>query len=419
MTSFAVETDGYLVEGEVIEKQEASARYAAAIASAHEPALLEWIDGRSYRARIFPVPASGSRRVVLRYMELVSMHDGRFEYVYLMRPAGSGGPGASGSEAVTIGELSLAVDLGDAGVGMPSRPWPTPSSRTAGAASPCAAAATRRARISSSKGSSRSAAGRCAWRASPRAAIAPTTSWLRYAPDIDWATVKELPTDLAVVVDTSASADESSRQQKTAAAEAILRAMSPQDKFTLIALDTAPTVIYPKEGLADASEKEIAAALERLADHAAGGATDLGALFDAALGRVHGRAAGGDLHRRRARDLGRGLRRQARRAPAPLARRLARASSPWASAPTPTTRSCTSWRARAAGQAFRIDDVEGSTSEVLRLAGAIKTPTITDLSLDLGAGLDEPMLTAAGKISRGEEVVLLARTHHALPRRPR
>src|SRR5204862_377729 len=34
VTAFAVETDGVLVEGEVVEKQEASARYAAAIAPA-------------------------------------------------------------------------------------------------------------------------------------------------------------------------------------------------------------------------------------------------------------------------------------------------------------------------------------------------------------------------------------------------
>jgi hypothetical protein len=119
VTSFAVETDGALIEGEVIEKQEAAARYAAAIQAAHEPALLEWIDGRSYRARIFPVPASGSRRVVLRYMELVTTHGGRFEYVYPMRPSDDARPGAGAGEAATIGELSLTVDLGDAGVGMP------------------------------------------------------------------------------------------------------------------------------------------------------------------------------------------------------------------------------------------------------------------------------------------------------------
>ena len=67
------------------------------------------------------------------------------------------------------------------------------------------------------------------------------------------------------------------------------------------------------------------------------------------------------------------------------------------------------------GRAFRIDEAEGATAEVLRLASAIKTPTITDLSVELGEGIDEPMLTQTGKVSRGEEVVLLARTHHPLP----
>ncbi len=416
VTSFAVETDGYLVEGEVIEKQEASARYAAAIASAHEPALLEWIDGRSYRARIFPVPASGSRRVVLRYMELVSTHDGRFEYVYPMRPAGSGGPGSSGSEAVTIGELSLAVDLGDAGVGMPLSTLADAvieeggrrvTMRRSGYAPRADFQLEGQLKVSSGP-----------LRVARFSAGGDRADYLmaRYAPDIDWATVKELPTDLAVVVDTSASADESSRQQKTAAAEAILRAMSPQDKFTLIALDTTPTVIYPKEGLADASEKEIAAALERLADHAAGGATDLGALFDAALGRVHGKEQPAVIY------IGDGLATSGEVSGDKLAERLRRSLAVSRArfftvgvGPNANHALLHELARAGGGQAFRIDDVEGSTSEVLRLAGAIKTPTITDLTLDLGAGLDEPMLTAAGKISRGEEVVLLARTHHALP----
>ena len=408
VTSFEVETDGHLIEGEVIEKQEASARYATAIAAAHEPALLEWIDGRSYRARIFPVPASGSRRVVLRYMELVSTHDGRFEYVYPMRP--------TGNDTVTIGELSLSVDLGDAGVGMPLATLADAVVEEGG----------RRVTMRRSGYAPRAdfqLEGQLKVHSGPLrvarfSAGGDRADYLmaRYAPDIDWATVKELPTDLAVVVDTSASADESSRQQKTAAAEAILRAMSPQDKFTLIALDTTPTVIYPKEGLADASEKEIAAALEGLADHAAGGATDLGALFDAALGRVHGKEQPAVIY------IGDGLATSGEVSGDKLAERLRRSLAVSRArfftvgvGPNANHALLHELARAGGGQAFRIDDVEGGASEVLRLAGAIKTPTITDLTVDLGAGLDEPMLTAAGKVSRGEEVVLLARTHHALP----
>ena len=70
-SGFALETDGVLVEGEVIERKQAAATYEAAIAARNDPALLEWIDGRTERARIFPVPARGTRRVVLRYQQLL------------------------------------------------------------------------------------------------------------------------------------------------------------------------------------------------------------------------------------------------------------------------------------------------------------------------------------------------------------
>jgi hypothetical protein len=83
---------------------------------------------------------------------------------------------------------------------------------------------------------------------------------------------------------------------KAVATEATLRALSKKDKFVLIAIDSAPTVLWPKEGLAEATDKEIASALGKLAEHASAGATDLGAMFDAALG-VH--------FRRRARDFSR------------------------------------------------------------------------------------------------------------------
>jgi hypothetical protein len=67
------------------------------------------------------------------------------------------------------------------------------------------------------------------------------------------------------------------------------------------------------------------------------------------------------------------------------------------------------------GKAFRIDQPEQTVQEALRFAGMVKTPTLTDLEIDAGGGLDQLFSTAAGKVSEGEEVVLLARTHHALP----
>ncbi|WP_437965912.1 VIT domain-containing protein [Sorangium sp. So ce260] len=406
VSSFAVETNGVLVEGEVIERKEAAQRYQAAVQSGHEPALLEWVDGRSYRARIFPVPASGSRRVVLRYVEMLGAPAGKLAYVYPMRS----------NEPVQIGEFSLSVDLGQAGQGMQIATLADAVIEDGGRR-----VSMRRSGYAPRADFQLEASVKTTpspLRVSRFAAGEDRADYVmaRYVPDVDWAELKELPADLVVVVDTSASADETARQQKAAAAEAILRAMSPSDHFALIALDSAPAVLHPKDGLAEASDKEISAALTRLAEHATGGATDLGALFESALGRVHGKEQPAVIY------IGDGLATSGEVTGARLSERL--------------RRSLTDSRARfftvgvgenanhallrelaraGGGQAFRIDEAEGSTSEVLRLAGAIKTATITDLSIDLGAGLDEPMLTASGKVSRGEEVVLLARTHHALP----
>lgn len=406
VSSFAVETDGVLVEGEVIERKEAAARYQAAAQSGHEPALLEWVDGRSYRARIFPVPASGSRRVVLRYVEMLPTQAGRLLYVYPMRSP----------EPPRIGELSLSVDLGDAGRG----------ARIATLADAVVEDGGRRVSMRRSGYEPRAdfqveaslRAAPAALRVARYAAGEDRADYLmaRYVPDVEWTEIKELPADVVLVVDTSASADEAARQQKAAAAEAILRALSGADHFALIALDAAPTVLHPKDGLAEAADKEIAAALTRLAEHATGGATDLGAMFDVALGRVHGKDQPAVIY------VGDGLATTGEVSGERLAERLRRSLSAsrarlfTVGVGAEANHGLLRELSRAGGgQHFRVDEADAATSEVLRLVSAVKTPTLTELSIDLGAGLDEPMLSASGKVSRGEEVVLLARTHHALP----
>ncbi|APR78494.1 Hypothetical protein A7982_03841 [Minicystis rosea] len=409
VTSFAVETDGALIEGEVIEQKEAVAKYGAAVRSGHEPALLEWIDGHSYRARIFPVPASGSRRVVLRYLEMLGTRAGKLQYVYPLRGAG---------EPVTIGEMALSVDLGDAGAGASIATLADAVIEDGGRLVTMRRSGyTPRADFQLEAEIRRQAVPLRLSRFSAGHDLADYVM-ARYTPDVDWAALKEQPGDLVVVVDTSASADDAARAQKTAATEAVLRALSPQDHFALVALDTAPAVLHPKEGLAEASDKEIAVALERLAEHRSGGATDLGAVFDVALGRVHGKDQPAVIY------IGDGLPTSGEIAGEKLIERLRRSLSTsrarffGVAVGADANHALLRELSRAGGgQMFRIDDNEGASAEVLRLASAVKTPTITDLSIDLGAGLDEPMITATGKVSRGEDVVLLARTHHVLPER--
>jgi Ca-activated chloride channel family protein len=278
VTGFAVETDGTLVEGESIEHKEAAAKYTVAKSTGHAPAILEWVDSHSFRARIYPVPAGGTRRVVLRYIELRALVDGKLDYVYPM----------ASSSPVRIGEFSLTVELGDAGTKM----------KIATLADARIEADGKRVTMRRSGYTPRADFQLEARLAQQRPAVdvaryeaggdSADYVMVRYTPEVDWNAVRQQRGDVVVVVDSSAAGDESARQLKTATAEAILRALSDDDRFALVALDERASVLHPPKDLAPASDQEISRALEALAEHAVGGATDLAAMFDVSLRRLHG-----------------------------------------------------------------------------------------------------------------------------------
>ena len=407
VTGFAVETNGVLVEGEVIERRDAAKKYGVAKATGHAPAILEWVDGRSYRARIFPVPASGERRVVLRYLELRPMIDGKLTYVY---PMGRGTP-------TRIGELSLSADLGEAGRNMQVATLDEAKVDVTG----------RRVTMRRSGFTPRLDFQLEATLKKPRPPLtvsrfrtggdAADYVMARYTPDVDWSSVKDAAADVVVVVDTSADGDDAARQLQKTVAESILRALSPEDSFALVSLDVRASVLHPKEGLAKADDKEIAGALDALANHSAGGATDLAALFDVSLGRVHGKEQPAIVY------VGDGLATSGEMTGEQLIERMRRALSTsrarlfTVGVGTSADQLLLGELARAGGGHMLAVHAAGRAStQALELVAKIKVPTITDFELDLGAGLDEPLMNVSGKVPRGSDVVLLARTHHDLPK---
>ncbi|WAS90343.1 VIT domain-containing protein [Nannocystis punicea] len=412
LVSFALETNGQLVEGEIVERKQAAATYEAAVRRDNDPALLEWIDARTVRARIYPVPPAGERRVVLRYQQLLAESEGKRRYSYpLAAPRGR--------EAASIEEFSLEVqlrrglekdyDLATLGEARVSTDGRQVTMRRSGY--------TPRAdfELELTRKPDKS---RVPLRANRFGAGGDQASYVmvRYAPDLDLAKLPAPRGDVVVVVDTSAAGDPSEQQTKLAVAEALLRSLSAGDKFAVMSADVAAKVLYPEEGLAEATPEAISAALERVAAHAAGGATDLGAIFEQALARVHGLEQPALVY------VGDGLATSGERSGDALAERL--------------RRSMTGSRARlftvgvgseidaamlgrlarvGGGEALRVEGPEQAVVRALELSGALKTPTITDLELGLGEGLDDVFVSAGGKLSRGQELVLLARTHHDLP----
>jgi Ca-activated chloride channel homolog len=406
VTGFAVESAGKLVEGELIERREAAQQYAEAAQAGYQPALLEWIDGRSYRARIYPVLAGGTRRVVTRYLQMLPMADGRLRYHFPMR-----------SELpVRIGEFSLSVELGKAGRSM-------------------ALSTLEDARIEN--GGERVTMRRSGYtpqvdflleaglrrlpppvRAARFSAGAETADFvmLRYVPDLAFAAAPQQPGAVVVVVDTSAGSDDSTRQLEVAAAEAILRALAETDRFALMALDVRAKVLHPATGLAPATEAEVGKARELLAAHPPGGATDLGALFDAALARLHGAEQPAVIY------IGDGLATSGEiggaRLQAVLRRSLATSRARFFTVAVGGEANHGFLEALAhagGGRNLRVGTAEEAGARALELVGALKTPTVTDFELDAGAGLDQVFTSADGKVSWGSELVLLARSHHELP----
>ncbi|MBV1862758.1 MAG: VWA domain-containing protein, partial [Nannocystaceae bacterium] len=411
LVSFALETNGQLVEGEVVERKKAARTYEETVQKANDPALLEWIDEHTVRARIFPVPALGSRRIVIRYQQLLTESDGKLRYRYPLA-----GPGKK--KTASIEDFALSVDLGEL-----AEDYDIATLAEARIEEDGKKVTMRRS------GYTPRADFQLELRERPGTKRPPLRlsvlepggdqaryAMVRYSPDIDF---DEIPTpqgQVVVVVDTSAAGDPAEYQTRLAVAEAFLRSLSADDEFAVVSADVRAEVLYPESGLAKATSDSVSAALERLAEHGTGGATDLGAIFEEALQRVHGLDQPAVVY------IGDGMATSGERAGDALAERL--------------RRSMTGSRARlftvgvgqevdeallhalariGGGSHLRVQSPEQAIVRALELSGALKTPTVTDLEVDLGEGLDDVFTNISGKLSRGQELVVLARTHYDLP----
>jgi len=84
-SSFSLHIDGKPVEGKILEKAEATAQYEAIVRKMIDPGLLEYADYKTVRARIYPIPAHGSKTVELEYTQLLKANGGIVSYKYPLR----------------------------------------------------------------------------------------------------------------------------------------------------------------------------------------------------------------------------------------------------------------------------------------------------------------------------------------------
>ena len=67
ISRFAMHTGGRWMEGEVVEKQQARRIYEDYLHRKQDPALLETDAGNTFRARVFPIPANGVKKLIVSY----------------------------------------------------------------------------------------------------------------------------------------------------------------------------------------------------------------------------------------------------------------------------------------------------------------------------------------------------------------
>ena len=68
LIGLAIEIEGKLVEGEIVEREKARAVYEKIVDEMLDPALLEWEQGNWFKLRVFPLEPNADKRVVIRYV---------------------------------------------------------------------------------------------------------------------------------------------------------------------------------------------------------------------------------------------------------------------------------------------------------------------------------------------------------------
>jgi Ca-activated chloride channel family protein len=284
ITGLTLFVNGKPVAGELVEKQRAAAIFKGIVDDSvrpRDPALLEWVSGSRFSLKIFPIPARGQRKVILEYQQVLSADGPRQAYVY---------PLSFGAERRTpIDQLSIDVEIsdGDAPVRGVLVSGYAASAQVVGSATRVSLRAEKSAPDHDFAVSFR--------RATPGATIATSERGfvaLRLRAELPAAT--PLPPfqrrDRVLVLDTSQSQSHEALAAAGELALAMLRGLEPDERFAVLACDSACETL-PAQGLLPANEKALSDAQAFIKARKPAGSSDLAGALLAAAERVPSGAA--------------------------------------------------------------------------------------------------------------------------------
>ncbi len=95
--------DGMAIDARILPADEARAIYDEIVRQYRDPALLEYIGQSVIQANVFPIPAGDSRRVEIRYAQVLEVDNGLLHYVYPLHAVANAGR--------VIDQMSIVVDV--------------------------------------------------------------------------------------------------------------------------------------------------------------------------------------------------------------------------------------------------------------------------------------------------------------------
>ncbi len=82
VSDFSLWIEGKKTPGAVLERQEARQIYESIVRRVEDPGLIEYMDGKLFRASIFPIPPHGTQKLEIKFGQILQKQGGLYRYHY-------------------------------------------------------------------------------------------------------------------------------------------------------------------------------------------------------------------------------------------------------------------------------------------------------------------------------------------------
>jgi Ca-activated chloride channel family protein len=253
ISDFSMYVDGKRLSAEILDKEKARELYESIVRQTKDPALLEYIGQGAFRARIFPIPANGEKRIEIEYSEVLRYDSGTIGYLYPLN--------TEKFSPTLIKEVSVKVDISSSipikAIYSPSHPVKVERKGDMGAYVSYEAYDVKPDRdfvLYWTVSEEDIGVSLVAYRSEDKDGYFA----LMIAPKIEVSGTDLLPKDLVFVLDISGSMAGEKLEQAKGALRFVLNNLSPQDRFNIVPFSTE--VYSFEKGMVPASPEMLTAA---------------------------------------------------------------------------------------------------------------------------------------------------------------